>query len=102
MEEAATKKLKQPKILYLSFITAMAERFGYYVISFLIVLIMKDIYKLSDDVAFQIAGIFIALAYLTPAIGGYLADKVIGIKRCLGLGLLIEMVGYILLAPSDK
>ena len=102
MEKSIEQK-KQPKILYLSFISAMSERFGYYVISYLLVLIMKDIYHLSDDASFKLCAIFIALGYLTPAIGGFLADKIIGIKRCWGLGLLIEMVGFILLAlPSNS
>ncbi|OGV20867.1 MAG: hypothetical protein A2X47_13560 [Lentisphaerae bacterium GWF2_38_69] len=96
-------KLKQPKVFNLSFVTAMSERFGYYIISFLIVLILKDIFKFSDSDSFKLCAIFIALGYLTPAIGGFLADKVIGIKRCLGLGLLLEMTGFILLAlPSNN
>ena len=100
--ETNTVKKKQPKVLYLSFISAMTERFGYYVISFLLVLIMKEIYHLSDSVSFKIFAMFTALGYLTPAFGGYLADKLIGIKRCWGLGLLIEMTGFILLAlPSN-
>lgn len=94
----ARQRLKQPKVIYLSFITAMCERYGYYIIGFLLTLYVKNVYEFSDAEAFTTFGLFTALGYLTPAIGGYLADHHIGIKRCLGLGLLLEGLGYALLA----
>ncbi len=100
-EATIPKKLKQPRVIYLSFFTAMCERFGYYIIGFLLTLYVKSVYNFSDAQAFAAFGLFTALGYLTPAIGGYLADHVIGIKRCLGLGLILEASGYVLLAiPS--
>ena len=100
MTKRAIPKLhfKQPKVLYLSFITAMFERYGYYIIGFLLTLYVKGVYNFSDEQAFTTFALFTALGYLTPAIGGYLADNVIGIKRCLGLGLILEGLGYALLA----
>jgi len=89
---------KQPRVLYLAFITSMFERFGYYIIGFLLTLYVKNVYNYSDTQAFTLFAIFTALGYLTPAIGGYLADNCIGIKRCLGLGLILEAMGYALLA----
>jgi proton-dependent oligopeptide transporter, POT family len=89
---------KQPKVLYLSSITSMFERFGYYIIGFLLTLYVKQIYNFSDGEAFTTFALFTALGYLTPAIGGFLADRFIGIKRCLGLGLAVECIGYALLA----
>lgn len=94
---------KQPKVLYLSAITSMCERFGYYIIGFLLTLYVKNIYNFSDEKAFATFALFTALGYLTPAIGGYIADHLIGIRRCLGLGLLFEAAGYFLLAiPSPN
>ena len=98
MQEKASKNLKQPKILSLALTTAMSERFSYYLIGFLLLLYVKAVYKFSDEKGFMLFALFTALAHLTPAIGGYLADNFIGIKRCLGLGLLIEAVGFFLLA----
>jgi POT family proton-dependent oligopeptide transporter len=99
MEKATARQhLKQPKVIYLSFITAMCERYGYYIIGFLLTLYVKNVYNFSDAEAFTAFGLFTALGYLTPAIGGYLADHHIGIKRCLGLGLALEGLGYALLA----
>jgi POT family proton-dependent oligopeptide transporter len=91
-------QLRQPKVIYLSFVTAMCERYGYYIIGFLLTLYLKNVYSFSDARAFTTFGLFTALGYLTPAIGGWLADNVVGIKRCLGLGLLFEGLGYALLA----
>ena len=89
---------KQPKVFYLSFFVGMAERYGYYILTFLLTLYVKNVYGLSDVDAFAVYAVFGALSYITPAIGGYLSDNVIGIKRCLLLGLLCETVGFILLA----
>jgi len=97
-ESTARQRLKQPKVIYLSFITAMCERYGYYIIGFLLTLYVKNVYNFSDAEAFTTFGLFTALGYLTPALGGYLADHHIGIKRCLGLGLVLEGAGYALLA----
>ena len=92
------KKMKQPKVLYLAFIVSMSERFGFYIMNFLLTLYVKAIYNLSDGKAFALYAMFVALGYLTPVIGGYLADNTIGIRRCLGLGLLLEASGYFLLS----
>lgn len=94
----ANERLKQPKVIYLSFITAMFERYGYYIVGFLLTLYVKNVYNFSDAQAFAAFALFTALGYLTPAIGGWLADNFIGIKRCMGLGLLLEGLGYALLA----
>lgn len=92
------RQFKQPKVLYLSFLTSMCERFGYYIMGFLLTLYVKNVYQYSDEQAFITFGLFTAFGYLTPAIGGWLADNLIGIKRCLGLGLVLEAIGYGLLA----
>jgi proton-dependent oligopeptide transporter, POT family len=93
--------LKQPPVFKLSFYTAMCERFGFYVLSFLLVLYAKGEFNLSDAQAFTMFGTFTALSYLTTAIGGYLADNIFGIRRCIITGLFLEGLGLTLLAiPS--
>jgi POT family proton-dependent oligopeptide transporter len=98
MNTNKTVTLKQPKVFYLAISTSMCERFGFYVLTFLLVLYTKDIYGLSDSQAFVLFGVFNGLAFLTPALGGYLADNVFGIRRCTILGLLSEGLGLMLLA----
>lgn len=95
-----TQTLKQPKVFYLSCLTTLCERFGFYAISFLLVIYAKSIFQYSDAEAFELFAVFNALVYLTPAIGGYLADNVMGIRRCIILGLIFECVGLALLAST--
>ena len=103
MQKTATEKLKHPKVLSLAFFLAISERFGYYIMGFLLLLYVKAVYNFSDEKAFALFALFTALSYLVPVVGGYLADNVLGIKRCMGLGLIIEAVGFFLLAlPSDN
>ena len=46
--------LKQPLVFRLAFSTAMFERFGFYVLTFLLVLFAKEVYDLSDIQAFTL------------------------------------------------
>lgn len=94
--------IKQPPVFYLTIFTSLWERFGYYVLSFLLVLYAKSEFGFSDTLAFILYGVFTALAYLTPAIGGYLADNVFGIRRCIILGLFLEGTGLSLLAIPNS
>ena len=102
MSSNIVNNLKQPKIIYLSAISAMSERFGYYIVGYLLTLYVKAVYGFTDGQAFTLFALYTALGYLTPVIGGYLADNFIGIKRCLGLGLLLEACGYFLLAIPNE
>jgi POT family proton-dependent oligopeptide transporter len=95
--------LKQPSVFKFSCLTAMFERFGFYILTYTLVLFAKEKYGITDSQAFLIFGIFTALAFVLPAIGGYLADNVYGIKRSMLLGLILETVGLSMLAiPNYK
>jgi len=95
-------ELKQPPILKLAFVTAMFERFGFYFLTFLIVLYLKSEYNFSDSAAFLMYGAFSALAYLATAAGGYLADNIFGIRRCVISGLICEAIGLTMLGIPEK
>lgn len=100
MQESNAYALKQPKVFYLSCLTTLFERFGFYAISFLLVIYAKSIFQYSDTEAFALFAVFNALVYLTPAIGGYLADNIIGIRRCIIFGLVFECAGLALLSST--
>lgn len=100
MQESSTRALKQPKVFYLSCLTTLCERFGFYAISFLLVIYAKSVFQYSDTEAFALFAVFNAVVYLTPAIGGYLADNVLGIRRCIITGLVFECIGLALLAST--
>lgn len=94
--------LKQPKSFFLLCFTEVWERFGYYILAYLLVLYTEQHFGFTDSQAFTLFGVFSGLVVITPAIGGYLGDHVFGIKRSLMLGLFLLACGYIMLAlPYD-
>lgn len=93
-------KAKHPKGLPYLFFTEMWERFGYYLILGIFVLYMIDPTEtgglaISDKNADDIFGTFIALTYLTPFLGGFLADRVLGYVKAIYIGGALMGLGYI-------
>ena len=93
-------KNKHPKGLLFLFFTEMWERFGYYLIIGIFVLYMIDPaatggLAFTDKQADDIFGSFIALTYLTPFLGGYMADRYLGYFRSVYLGGALMGLGYI-------
>ncbi len=90
---------KHPKGLPYLFFTEMWERFGYYLILGIFVLYMIDSEKgglaFNDKNADDIFGTFIALTYLTPFIGGFLADKILGYVKAIYIGGVLMGLGYL-------
>ncbi|MBI3437284.1 MAG: hypothetical protein HY054_01285 [Proteobacteria bacterium] len=69
-----------PRPLALLFTTEAWERFGYYGMRALLILYLVQHFVFSDRVAGGLYGAFTSLVYLTPLIGGYLADRYLGNK----------------------
>ena len=92
------KSQKQPKVFYFATITSLFERHGFYVINFLLTLYLKKVYNLSDNEAFAMFALFTALSFILTVLCGYISDFITGIKRCMGFGLVLEMIGLFILA----
>ncbi len=93
--------LKHPKVLYLLFFTEMWERFSYYGMRALLILyIVSNEGGLgwSKQDAGQLYGIYTGLVYVTPLIGGYLADRYFGSQFSVILGGLLMALGHLALA----
>jgi POT family proton-dependent oligopeptide transporter len=90
-----------PKGLVVLFFTEMWERFGYYTMLSLLSLYMDEHFKLSKPVIGQIYGIFLALSYFTPILGGFLADKWLGYGKSIIIGAILMGLGYLLLAIDN-
>jgi len=87
------------------FASEMWERFSYYGMRALLVLFLTATYAdggfgLAELDAFTIYGIFTALVYVTPIIGGILADKVLGQRKCIYMGGITMAMGQFMLAAS--
>ncbi|MGC1550930.1 MAG: oligopeptide:H+ symporter [Rhodanobacter sp.] len=87
-----------------SFVTILLlelwERFGYYGMAGLLVLFMVQKFGIDDARVNLMWGAFTALAFATPAIGGWVGDKVLGAKRTMTFGAFTLALGYLLLASS--
>ncbi len=90
---------KHPKGLPYLFFTEMWERFGYYLILGIFVLYMIDSEKgglaFNDKTADDVFGTFIALTYLTPFLGGFLADRLLGYIKAIYIGGILMGLGYL-------
>jgi len=80
------------------FTTEMWERFGYYGMRALLTLYLTKHFLFSDSQATGLYGGYTALVYLTPLVGGLLADQFLGSKRAVKFGALIMALGYFTLA----
>ncbi len=93
---------KHPKALFVLFLTEMWERFAYYLMVGILLLYLIDSTTggkgLSQNVGADIVGSFIALVYLTPFIGGLIADRYLGYIKSIFLGGSLMAAGYFCLA----
>ena len=87
-----------PRELARLFTTEMWERFGYYGMRALLTLYLTKHFLFSDQQATGLYGGYTALVYLTPLVGGFLADQYLGSKRSIKFGALLMALGYFTLA----
>lgn len=91
-----------PRALFVLFLTEMWERFAYYLMVGILLLYFIDSTtggkSLPQSEAANIVGTFIALVYLTPFIGGLLADRFLGYINSIFIGGLLMAAGYFGLA----
>lgn len=88
-----------PKGLYLLFLTEMAERFSYYGMRALFVLYLVAAFFNNRD-ASEVYGSYTGLVYLTPLLGGYIADRYWGNRRSIIFGGIMMAVGQFLMFAS--
>jgi proton-dependent oligopeptide transporter, POT family len=94
---ADTSWFGHPKQLARMFTTEMWERFGYYGMRALLTLYLAEHFLFSDKTTAGLYGGFTALVYLTPLVGGILADRYLGSKRSIKFGALVMALGYFIL-----
>jgi POT family proton-dependent oligopeptide transporter len=96
-----------PKGLYVLFFTEMWERFGYYLMLGIFSLYMMDSADnggmgFSATKKSDIYGTYLGLVYLTPFLGGLLADRVLGYRKSIIIGAILMAAGYFGLAMPGE
>lgn len=86
-----------PRQLARLFTTEMWERFGYYGMRALLALYLTKHFLFSDQTTAGLYGGFTALVYLTPLVGGLLADRYLGSKKSVKFGAVLMALGYFIL-----
>ena len=94
------EKTAHPKGLWVLFGTEMWERFNFYGMRAILTLFMVNALMLGESNASIIYGGFLALCYLTPLLGGFIADKYLGNRSCIMLGGTLMAIGQFLLFYS--
>jgi proton-dependent oligopeptide transporter, POT family len=89
-----------PKGLYVLFVTEMWERFSYYGMRAIFVLYMTKALLLNKQEGSEIYGSYTGLVYLTPLIGGYVADRYWGNRRSIIFGGALMALGQFLMFLS--
>lgn len=90
-----------PMGLFIASLANMGERFGFYTMVAIFTLFIQAKYGFDAEKTSNIYGIFLAMVYFLPLLGGYIADNVLGYGRTVTVGIIVMFVGYILLAvPS--
>jgi POT family proton-dependent oligopeptide transporter len=89
-----------PKGLYVLFVTEMWERFSYYGMRAIFTLYMTKALLLSKDEGSTIYGSYTGLVYLTPLIGGYVADRYWGNRKSIIVGGMLMALGQFTMFAS--
>ena len=91
-----------PKGLYLLCFSELWERFGFYMVQTILILYMSKGLSYSDADAYLLYGAFSSMLFLTPVIGGYIADRYIGFKQSISIGAVLLAIGYAIMSLQDR
>jgi POT family proton-dependent oligopeptide transporter len=103
----ATNIKTHPKALFALFLVELWERFSYYGMrAFLILFLTAELvnggFGVPESEAYGIYGAYGALVYLTPILGGFLADRYLGFRNAIIWGALLMAAGQFTLAASGE
>lgn len=88
-------KSNHPPSLPIFFATEMWERYGFYVVQSLLALYLALHFKWPDKQVYALVGSFTALAFLSPMVGGWIADHLLGQKRTIIMGAVVLVSSYL-------
>lgn len=95
MNQPASKG--HPKGLYILFATEMWERFNFYGMRAILILFMTKALLFDQAFASNLYGSYLSLVYLTPLLGGFIADRYWGNRRSIIAGGIVMAIGEFIL-----
>ncbi len=95
-------KQSHPKGLYVLFVTEMWERFSYYGMRAIFVLFLTKALMYDKAFSSSIYGSYTGLVYLTPLIGGYMADRFWGNRKSIIVGGIMMAIGQFFMFTSGS
>ena len=93
-------KKSHPKGLWVLFGTEMWERFNFYGMRAILTLFLVNSLLMKEEDASLVYGGFLGLCYLTPMLGGFIADRFFGNRNCILLGGSLMAIGQFFLFAS--
>jgi proton-dependent oligopeptide transporter, POT family len=90
--------LGHPRGLFVLFFAEMWERFSYYGMRAILIFYLMQHWLYARPDAYVVYGAYTALVYITPVIGGYLADRYIGQRKAVQYGAILLVIGHGLMA----
>ena len=87
-----------PKGLYMLFFAEMWERFSYYGMRAILIFYLTQHWLFGDGKSNLIYGAYTSLVYITPVLGGYLADRYLGQRKAVLFGGILLAIGHSLMA----
>jgi POT family proton-dependent oligopeptide transporter len=91
-----------PKGLYMLFFAEMWERFSYYGMRALLIFYLTKHWLFNDGDSNVIYGAYTALVYITPMLGGYLADRYLGQRKAVLFGAILLTLGHFTMAAEGS
>ncbi|RYE03592.1 MAG: peptide MFS transporter [Sphingomonadales bacterium] len=90
--------LGHPRGLYMLFFAEMWERFSYYGMRAILIFYLTKHFLFDKDPAYAIYGAYTSMVYITPVIGGYLADRYLGARKAVLAGGVLIAIGHLMIA----
>jgi dipeptide/tripeptide permease len=100
---------RHPAGLWVLFTTEMWERFAFYAMRAILVLYLYDVstneqtpgFGWSEADAYELYGWYTGLVYLSPLLGGWIADRFLGQRSCVMIGAMLMAIGEFFLAATE-
>ena len=92
----------QPRGLVVCFAVELWERFSYYGMRALLVFYLTRHFLFTDAESYSIYGAYTAMVYMTPVIGGALADRYLGARKAVVVGAVLLVLGHFGMALEGR